>query len=162
MVARDWHRIVGGWQILGGVAGAITILERMPRAGLSVDTKAVIYLTVPPFCALSALAGWSLIRGQALGRARSVSVVIGILQLVGFRLEEVAYRLALGPYVFLNIIPNHGIGLTAALQPHLVLYTHATGSPKVWLVVNLLAVAALSGLWRARPMATNSLQAGHD
>jgi hypothetical protein len=151
MVARDWHRLVGGWQLIGGAITAVTFLDRTPRADLSADTKLLVYATVLPLSLLSALAGWALVRGHALTRARRLSVVLWTLQLVGVRVGDFAYRLALGPYCFLNIVPGRGVGVTAQIQPHVLLfYTDMPGETRSWLIVNLLAASALLGLWLAR------------
>lgn len=150
MPTRDWGRIVGIWQIVGGIAGAATFLEGVPAMGAGRDTQQTILLGVLPLCGLSALSGWALIRGHAPATARGWATALWDLQLAGFRAGEVAFRLALAPFVFLNIVPGQGVGLTAALHPHLLLYTRTPGTPSSWLTINLLALFALALLWRPR------------
>ena len=63
---------------------------------------------------------------------------------------SVGYRLALAPYVTLNLVMGQGVGLTAALQPRIMLYTRTPAAGGEWATINLLALFALYCLWRAQ------------
>ena len=78
MPRPDWNKIIGSWQLVGGIAGAATFLP-LVRPGVGRDSLGTALVAVVPLCALSVLFGWALIRGHSPSRARGWSAALWAL-----------------------------------------------------------------------------------
>ena len=153
--SRNWMRIIGIWQMIGGALSAIAFLDAVPRLVTDADTRTSVLVAVIPLCGLSILAGYALFEGRRAGRRPSM--VIQSIQLLGIGVGPRAIRLVLGPYILIGLIPQQWIGFSIGWQPQLHLYFHDV-SPGYYL--NVLALACLWYLafkWPAPDEATVGL-----
>ena len=154
-----WIRFVGGWQIIGGAAAAITWIDffaRLPEKGATVDA---IFLFMMGLAITSIVAGIGLVKER---RAAIVpSLLVQGLQVVGFSLGDLIYELHLGPYFDLLMIWTKGISITGGFRAEFTLRWPVSPAAATGAAVNLLACFCFwTVLWyepraQLRPNATS-------
>ena len=138
MKQRNWLKLIGAWQIIGGIYSAITFLDTVPALGITADRRVVLATFLLAICALSILAGRALLAGSQAGLRASL-LVQGI-QLAGASTGATAFQLTLGPYVYLAMIWGERLGLDFGFAPRFLWFTNATDAPPAGVVINLLAL----------------------
>lgn len=132
-----WIRTVGVWQILGGVAAAITWLDLYRRLPEHQFTSDLILL----FAILIALTAILLGAGLVKRRPEAVlpSLFVQAVQLVGFSTGDFVYQLTLGPYFDLTILWWYRLQVIAGFQSRLTLRWNVPPAAQPGVAINLLA-----------------------
>ncbi len=124
--------------MVGGLLSAIAFLDSVPRVVPDSDLRITMLVIVVALCGLSVLSGYALFQGRWAGRGPSL-VVQGV-QLLGFGVGPEAFRVILGPYLLIGLIPNQWMGLSIGWQPQLHVHLRDL-SPGYYL--NVMALACL-------------------
>ncbi len=132
-----WLRRIGVWQMAGGALSVIAFLDgmrRFPNPGSAALVAAFIGVS---------LALLAIIAGRALYQLRAVglgpSMLVQVVQLVGFATPTSLMQLTLGPCVYLTIRWSASVSLQAAFQPTLQFHFDAPYPIAPGVAVNLLA-----------------------
>jgi hypothetical protein len=153
-----WIRFVGGWQIIGGAAAAVTWLDgfaRLPEKGLIVDA---IFLFMIGVAIMSIVAGIGLVKERKA--AILPSLLVQGLQVVGFSLGDFVYQIRLGPYIDLLMVWTQGLSITGGFRAAFTLSWPVSPPAATGAAVNLLACFCFwTVLWyepppQERPSAT--------
>jgi hypothetical protein len=146
---------VGLWQIAGGAIAVLAwldLLHRLDNASLGTDVLFALSFSI---AFLSIGAGYGLVKAR--WGAIVPSLVVQVVQIIGFSLGDSGYQLTLGPYLDLTIIWTRGVSIAAGFQPRLTLWWgHASELP-TGVAVNLLACFCIyTLLWFEPPVPTKA------
>ncbi len=129
-------RIIGVWQMAGGIFAAVSFLDAVRLLPRHQPTLVVLVIVAIGLSLGTAAAGYGLFRRKP--GALAPSLVAQGLQLVGFGIGTWSYQLTLGPYVYLTMIWGQRFGLETGFMPRFTLYWATPGVP-AGAAVNLLA-----------------------
>ncbi|HKN69263.1 MAG TPA: hypothetical protein VJW73_23450 [Gemmatimonadaceae bacterium] len=154
-----WIRTVGVWQILGGVAAAITWLDLYRRIPAHAVTSDVILLLAVLIALISILLGAGLVKRRP--EAVMPSLFLQALQLVGFSTGNFLYQFTLGPYFDVTIVWWHSFAVVAGFQSRLSLRWNLPPSAEAGVAIDLLACFCFwTLLWYEPVPATSVATAG--
>ena len=106
--AVRWLRVIGIWEMVGGVWGLLVLLQSVPMLREKGDSPIIIGLFFG-FSAASFAAGMNLIRGEPFGR--KLSLIVQGMQILNLRSLAIGWQAILGPFALLWWDGASGVGL---------------------------------------------------
>jgi hypothetical protein len=132
-----WIRAVGVWQILGGIAGAMTWFGVYRRISEHYFLSDLILLLAIFIALASILLGVGLVKRRA--GAVVPSLFVQALQLVGFSTGDLVYQFTLGPYFDVMILWWHRLSIIAGFAPRLTLRVNVQAAGEAGVAIDLFA-----------------------
>ncbi|HET7584981.1 MAG TPA: hypothetical protein VFK13_08740 [Gemmatimonadaceae bacterium] len=136
MRSARWIRLIGIWQMAGGVITAITFLDAIRALPAGKPLDVVIVLCAVTIAIATAVVGYGLYRGRAA--ALAPSMIAQVLQVVAFNIGGTVYQLTLGPYLYFTVVFGERVTVGVGFMPRMLFALSAVGPSTA--AVNLLAL----------------------